>query len=293
MLPTSIPVTIASHKVALVLKKAQQFQFQPATKLKAATITQHTLNTYQVLPVTQQGSFQPKPLQGRCCNMGRLLFIIALALNCIVNTNATCPCIALNTYCQYAAPASPCPRAGFCHGTTTPCGCQDCPGPSGNSACKGCGLKPQDRWCNHPSQCPDTHTCCTCLCHAGDAFVGYFDCKCKNGDKALPNDAQSQCCGKPVDQFGAGPLWCAKSGTTSATKPMCSSHDTDGVPTPIANFYPTGHIQRCAVNCNTAFCDNKPALPCDHISSPPRCTGTCQPHSFLDTLVDEYERALK
>ena len=87
--------------------------------------------------------------------------------------------------------------------------------------------------------------------------------------------------------FGAGPLWCMKAG---AGKPMCSSHESEGVPTPAANYYQAGHIQRCAINCNTAFCDNKPALPCDHISSPPRCTGSCQPNSFLDTLVDDYER---
>jgi len=210
------------------------------------------------------------------------------------NVQETCPCVALNTYCNYASAKSPCPRQGVCHGTTTTCGCDNCPGFPGNTACKGCTPSPGpapsppvDRWCNHPSDCPETHTCCTCLCHEADEFVGFFDCKCKNGDKALPNAEQNACCGKPVDNFGAGPLWCMKAG---AGKPMCSSHESEGVPTPAANYYQAGHIQRCAINCNTAFCDNKPALPCDHISSPPRCTGSCQPNSFLDTLVDDYER---
>ena len=229
--------------------------------------------------------------------IGRLI-MITVASTITSFAAAECPCIALNTYCNYASPTSPCPRAGICHGTTTPCDCDTCPGPTGNEACAGCSPPPPppppppphpvDRWCNHPSDCPDTHTCCTCLCHAADLFVGYFDCKCKNGDKALPNTEQNQCCGKPVDEFGAGPMWCSKAGTG---KPMCSSHDSTGVPTPASNYYQTGHIQRCAVNCNTAFCDNKPALPCDHISDPPRCTGSCQPNSLLETLVDEYDFA--
>ena len=179
-----------------------------------------------------------------------------------------CPCTAIGTYCHYLGPTAPRPRAGFCHGTSTPCSCDTCPGVPGGPACAGCtpspgpgpspGPSPSPQpgaYCMHPSDCGDDEVCCLCNCAWGDTTLGTFACNKGHDGKPLPNDKQPQCCG---GRFGFD-AWCAKAGTASAKHPKCNGTDPSSVPIPANAFYPFGQQHRCvktSVGCRTGYCDN-------------------------------------
>ena len=68
--------------------------------------------------------------------------------------------------------------------------------------------------------CPAGYVSCNCYCDAGDTVVGAFGCNCAKGHP-LPVSEQPACCAG-----GLNDLWCAKKGTDSTTKPLCTNTTT-------------------------------------------------------------------
>ena len=88
------------------------------------------------------------------CTIGKM-FSVLLLISISTFAGAKCPCAVLKTYCDYSP--GPCPKANICHGTTTECSCEDCPGvPKGE--CQNCTAPPtppEPKRCYGDSDCPN------------------------------------------------------------------------------------------------------------------------------------------
>ena len=88
-----------------------------------------------------------------CCLTASCISASSFLASIVRNVNEAssasgCPCAMENSWCLYGNATAPCPRAGTCKGSTTPCDCDSCP--TTGYMCTGCdGPSPGPAQCTN------------------------------------------------------------------------------------------------------------------------------------------------